>query len=115
MRTSLLAACSVLLGGCLDFPEEGAYRCGGAPAAGCSDQCFCPDTAPPSVNDQINFIFGARNGQEIWVVGLYGQLWRRKDGQWTTAGNLGQKLYGGWGRDPVRLNVVGEAGELLEA
>jgi hypothetical protein len=115
MRLSLLAACSLWLCGCLSFPEDGAYRCDGPPAPGCTDQCFCLDASPPPLDDRINFLFSSRYGQDLWVVGLNGRLWRRKNGDWTSHANLGQKLYGGWGRDPGGLVVVGENGLLMEA
>ncbi|HVE86220.1 MAG TPA: hypothetical protein VND93_25360 [Myxococcales bacterium] len=115
MRPSplLLAACSLLCG-CLSFPDDEAYRCDGAPAPGCSDQCFCPE-AQTSINDRINFMFGGRYGQDVWVVGLNGPLWRLRNGAWSPQGNLGQQLYGGWGREPDGILVVGAGGLLLES
>jgi hypothetical protein len=115
MRPTLLAACSLLLGGCLDFPEEGSYRCDGAPAPDCTDECFCPDTSMPPVGSRINFLFGARYGQDIWVVSRDGETWRRRDGEWVQQGGYTQQLYGGWGREPDGVLFVGANGFLAES
>jgi len=116
MRSLLLAACAVLFGGCLDFPEDGAYRCDGAPAPNCSDQCFCPDSAmPPTLDSRVNSLFGARYGQDIWVVALKGKLWRRRNGEWKQQVDYGQELYGGWGREPDGVVIAGNNGFLAES
>lgn len=115
MRTFLLAASSLWLCGCLDFPEDGAYRCDGAPAPGCSDQCFCPDTTSPALDSRVNALFGSRYGQDVWVVGLNGKLWRRRDGAWAQQGDYAQALYSGWGHDPDGVVIAGANGLLAES
>ena len=118
MRIPLLAVSTVsasLLCGCLNFPEEGAYRCAGAPRPGCTDECFCPDDATPPVNEQISAIFGARYGQDVWVVGMNGKLWRRREGTWTQQASFSRSLYNGWGREPDGVLVAGADGFLAES
>jgi len=115
MRTFLLAACSLWLCGCLDFPENGSYRCEGPPASGCSDQCFCLDATQPPIDSRVNSLFGARYGQDVWVVGYTGKLWRRRDGQWQQQGDYAQQLYSGWGREPDGVVIAGANGFLAES